>query len=177
MHTHVHTRAHTPTHTGGASAAGSFAYCHCRSSSTPGVGEGATFTLVLMRAQSPGVVLLLLFGLQPDHLDSMLDFCDAVGCKLVYGLSGMYGTCCVRYDDDRIAYGTGHCGATDLTTCDWNDRGCNTSGTKQCRPWDPSNTRESTAGRSFAVHASLPLLRALLLPNSPGIFVVLVVGA
>ena len=37
------------------------------------------------------------------------DFCAEVGCKLVYGLSAMYGACCVRYDDERTMYGTGHC--------------------------------------------------------------------
>ena len=37
------------------------------------------------------------------------DFCADVGCKLVYGLSAMYGACCVRYDDERTMYGTGHC--------------------------------------------------------------------
>lgn len=35
--------------------------------------------------------------LTPSHLDAMLDFCHDVGCKLVYGLSAMYGTCCIRY--------------------------------------------------------------------------------
>ena len=47
--------------------------------------------------------------LTPTRFDAMLDFCDDVGCKLVFGISAMYGSCCVRYDDQRVMYGTGHC--------------------------------------------------------------------
>lgn len=57
----------------------------------------------------------------------------------------MYGACCVRYDDERTMYGTGHCGGVNLTTCDWHpqNRKCNASvGNKKCRPWDSSNARE-----------------------------------
>jgi hypothetical protein len=84
--------------------------------------------------------------LTPAHYDAMLDFCadPAVGCKLVYGISAMYGTCCVRYDDPRTAYTTGFCGDANLETCPWDaDRSaCKLNGTKACRPWDPSNARE-----------------------------------
>jgi hypothetical protein len=82
--------------------------------------------------------------LTPQHYDAMLDFCadPAVGCKLVFGLSAMYGTCCIRYDDSRTAYVTGFCGDANLETCAWDDRSCNAKGTKDCRPWDPSNARE-----------------------------------
>ena len=56
----------------------------------------------------------------------------------------MYGTCCVRYDDERTMYGTGHCEDVNLTTCDWHpeNRHCDASGNKKCRPWDSSNARE-----------------------------------
>jgi hypothetical protein len=77
--------------------------------------------------------------LTPQHFDAMMDWSQAVGVKLVYGLSAMYGACCVRYDDPRIIYGTGHCEGVNL----------NSSKTRKekvplgkCRPWDSNNTYE-----------------------------------
>lgn len=96
--------------------------------------------------------------LTPSHFDAMVrllsttaygpdtpcqvDFCADVGCKLVYGLSAMYGSCCVRDNDPRVMYGTGHCDDVDLRTCAWDERHCTTTGTHTCRRWDPSNARE-----------------------------------
>jgi len=99
--------------------------------------------------------------LTPAHYDAMLDFCadPAVGCKLVYGISAMYGTCCVRYDDPRTAYTTGFCGDANLETCPWDaDRSaCKLNGTKACRPWDPSNARELLRHTHARPKASWPL--------------------
>jgi hypothetical protein len=90
--------------------------------------------------------------LTPAHFDAMLDFGEVTGSKIVYGLSGMYGTCCVRYDDSRTMYGTGHCQGVDLSTCPWNDRHCTgATGNRKCRPWDSSNAREILK-HSYARH-------------------------
>jgi hypothetical protein len=82
--------------------------------------------------------------LTPNRFEGMLDFCEAVGCKLVFGLSGMYGTCCIRYDDERVMYGTGHCEGINLSTCAWDSSRstCKATGNRKCRPWDSSNARE-----------------------------------
>jgi pectin methylesterase-like acyl-CoA thioesterase len=90
--------------------------------------------------------------LTPEHFDAMLDMCEATGCKLVFGLSGMYGACCAsdaglacpfasmtcKGDGPgccpenellRTMYGTGHCGDADVST-----------NATACQPWDSSNT-------------------------------------
>lgn len=110
--------------------------------------------------------------LTPAHFDALLDFGVATGSKIVFGISAMYGTCCVRYDDQRTMYGTGHCEGVDLRTCDWHpqNRHCVVVGNKKCRPWDsryvqPSSTASpSGALPTHALTRSPARLLACLLP-------------
>ena len=96
--------------------------------------------------------------LTPQHFSAMMDFSHVVGVKLVFGLSAMYGACCVRYDDTRIIYGTGHCAGVNLTGSCCRAPSVNLTGSchrvpvsacshekvplGKCRPWDSSNTLE-----------------------------------
>ena len=101
--------------------------------------------------------------LTPQRLDALLDFCTAVGCKLVYGLSAMYGSCCVRQDDQRFMYGTGHCEGVDLRTCAWNDRSCIAPGEHHCRKWSssPYSTTPHCRKWSSSPYSTTPIAVAL----------------
>ena len=62
--------------------------------------------------------------------EAILRFCHTAGCKVLWDVNIMYGSCCSRLPaSENMGYMTGHCGDTPIMK------------TAECRPWDSSNAR------------------------------------